>query len=304
MFARIDDVAIIKYPYTLDNLRRDNPDEDFPDDYDLGEAHEFGVVRVEDLPQPEIGEGQTLDTDLPHCVNGVWLQTWLVHDWLTIEPDGLYARIDGETIHYPYTAFDLRRDFDIIARDGAIKQMDGEWGVVPVEQVEAPAVAVNRMAANLPGGAGIEEYEPGQWRQLWTVRNRTSDELEVAKEAKRGDLSASYTARLYLGWTHDFGAAGVHTLDLRPDKDDKANWTLLLLKTEKMITAGGGELPVKIRTSLNASIEVTAIEANAAMIAFLAWGEALFDHKWALDDDIQAVETFADLAAIDLSWPE
>jgi hypothetical protein len=128
--------------------------------------------------------------------------------------------------------------------------------------------------------------------------------LEEAKEAKKAAIKTEQSRRFLAGWAYDFGAAGTHTLDLR-DADDKANWTLLLIKTQGMIAAGAGAATVKIRTAANATIEVSATVANEAMATFLAWGEAMLARKWALDQETEGAEDHAALTAIDITagWP-
>lgn len=129
-------------------------------------------------------------------------------------------------------------------------------------------------------------------------------DLDAAKVEKRRELARQRDTTFQGGWTHDFATAGTHTLDLR-NADDKANWTLLLIKTGKMVDAGAGAAPIKIRTAANVSITVPASEANAAMVAFLGWGEAVLAHKWSLDEAIDAAADVAALAAIDIEagWP-
>ncbi|OCC25315.1 hypothetical protein MB02_01180 [Croceicoccus estronivorus] len=300
-YSLIHDGAAIRYPYTLAMLRRDNPGSNFPDDFDLADAGDYGVVPVEDSAQPELAAGQTLDEALPVEANGQWLRNWIVHDWLDITPDGLFARVaENGDIVCPYTARDVRRDFGVTARKGGtIRQMDGQWGVVPVTVEPEPAITPEQaLEPYFEAGNGVV-------LQRWTVTTRTAQELEQARALKHAALKDRYTERLLQGWTHDFGAAGTHTLDLRPGTDDKANWTLLLLKTRDMIAAGAGNGIVQIRTSANLSIDLTATDAADAMEAFLAWGDALFDHKWDRDDAIQSAATFAALYAVDIvrGWP-
>jgi len=214
----------------------------------------------------------------------------------------MYAHIiDGEVTQYPCTIADIRaaNPNTIILLDYSAEDLAALNYYEP-QPTEPPAVTAEQ---------ALEEAAPvlidGVLTQQWAIRDRTPEELDEAKAAKRAAITDRYIEHVRAGWTHDFGAAGIHTLDLRPEKDDKANWTLLLLKTDGMIKAGGGALPVKIRTAANVSIEVTAAEANAAMIAFLAWGEAGLDYKWELDDLAVATQSFADLEAIDIEagWP-
>ena len=132
-------------------------------------------------------------------------------------------------------------------------------------------------------------------------------DLEAAKAEKRGELTRQRDAIFQGGWTHDFGEAGVHTLDLR-NADDKTNWTLLLIKTGKMVEGGAGAAPIKIRTAATnpgVSIVVPASEANAAMVAFLGWGEGVLARKWALEEAIDAAAGPTELDAIDIEsgWP-
>lgn len=124
------------------------------------------------------------------------------------------------------------------------------------------------------------------------------------KAEKRAAVKEAQTSRFAAGWSHDFGSAGTHRLDLR-GADDKANWTLLLIKTQAMIGAGAGAAPISIRTADDAQITVPASTANAAMGQFLAWGEAMLKAKWDHDDAIASASDEAALAAIDVEagWP-
>lgn len=127
--------------------------------------------------------------------------------------------------------------------------------------------------------------------------------LAERQAAAKALVKAEQTARFAAGWTHEF-SVGTHTLDLR-DADDKANWTLLLIKTQGMVGAGYGAAPITIRTADDETIVVPASEANAAMAAFLAWGEALLSAKWDFDGAIDAASDAEELDAIDLEagWP-
>lgn len=129
-------------------------------------------------------------------------------------------------------------------------------------------------------------------------------DIAAAKDEKRAALARQRNAIFRSGWTHDFGAAGTHTLDLR-NADDKANWTLLLIKTQGMIAANAGASPTTIRTAANETASVTAAQANATMVAFLGWGEAVLAHKWALEEAINEAADIAALDAVDIEagWP-
>lgn len=153
----------------------------------------------------------------------------------------------------------------------------------------------------IEGDEGPETIEVERPRRVWITEAITLDD---AKAAKRSQVKAKREAAFRAGWVHDFGDAGTHTLDLR-HADDKTNWTLLLIKTSGMIAADLGAETVTIRTAANESIEISATDANAAMTAFLAWGEAVLAKKWALDEAIAAAEDGEALAAVDIEadWP-
>ncbi|MBD3762475.1 hypothetical protein [Rhizorhabdus sp.] len=203
---------------------------------------------------------------------------------------------DGAVAAYPYSVASLRADNP--ETSFAMEMPDerlADFGVFPVLETERPAAAVGYALVE-----GTPEASVGGWRQTWSLIER---DLAEVKDELRAMLTRQRDTILQGGWTHDFGVAGVHTLDLR-HADDKANWTLLLIKTQGMIAAGGGGAMITIRTAANASINVTATEANAAMVAFLGWGEAVLAHKWNLDEEIAEADLAA-LGAIDVEagWP-
>ncbi len=300
-YALIRDGAVARYPYDLANLRRDNPEADFADDYDLGDDGDYGVVPVAEAPQPELSEGQTLDEDLPVLIDGVWTRNWIVHDWLEIGPDGLFARLhDDGSITYPYTARDVRRDFGIAARAGTIRQMDGEWGVVAVEPVDMPQVGPGQLAANLPDADGIEEYAPGLWRQVWTVRERSAEELADAKVAARAAVSAKLAEQFAGGFTPSAGALAGKTLQTR-DIEDRTNWLTSQAAYSAAVAAGQGAVEGAVfRTADNETVTTSYADGLAVLLAMAAWGKALMGHSWALKDQIAAAATFADLETIDI----
>lgn len=70
---------IVKYPYTLTDLRRDNPTVSFPADLSDDLAQEFNVFAVNEKPQPTYDpETETLHWVDPTFTNNVWEQNWEV----------------------------------------------------------------------------------------------------------------------------------------------------------------------------------------------------------------------------------
>jgi hypothetical protein len=77
MYAKITNGIVEKYPYTIGNLRKDNPNISFPkiiDDLDL----EFlGVFKVEKREQPEISYDQNIQCKVVKQ-SGKWVESWKV----------------------------------------------------------------------------------------------------------------------------------------------------------------------------------------------------------------------------------
>jgi len=77
MYAKIENNQVSAYPYTLSNLKSDNPNTSFPEDSlsrdDI--APVYGVVSVEDTPAPT-GKGQiAIEGDLVND-GGIWKRSW------------------------------------------------------------------------------------------------------------------------------------------------------------------------------------------------------------------------------------
>lgn len=77
MYAKIENNQVSAYPYTLDNLRSDNPKVSFPQDSLSRDeiASEYGVVVVENTTAPT-GKGQIAFEGTPENDNGTWKRTW------------------------------------------------------------------------------------------------------------------------------------------------------------------------------------------------------------------------------------
>ena len=89
--------------------------------------------------------------------------------------------LPGGGIQYPYTEFDLRRDFGkqhLIPDNLADEDLTG-FGVWPVEEVAPPAVSAGQIVQHGENADGVEEYTPGKWRQKWVVRDRDPAEFEA-----------------------------------------------------------------------------------------------------------------------------
>jgi len=74
MYALITNGTPIKYPYTIGDLRRDNPQTSFPKIINQETLSSYGVVEVQTQTTPEFNPAtQRIETSyMPVLVNGVW----------------------------------------------------------------------------------------------------------------------------------------------------------------------------------------------------------------------------------------
>lgn len=292
-YALIQNDTVAKYPISLEQLRRIHPD--LPEDFDLVNGTELGVVQVHDGAVPEVAEGQTLDEGLPVNVNGVWLKGWIVHDWLEVfEPAKLYARIEGETVHYPYTITDFRRDFPGTGtRKPPFTQMDGEWGIVPVEAVEPPEASPGQVAE--PAGCELHE---GAYRKAWVLRDRTPEELAEAKLSLRAAINQRRDAEM---------SAPVATPAGVVDADDSSIKKINGAVTMAILSQMSAQ-PFELVWTLadNSTVTLDAEAAIAMGMAVAQHVDACHQHARLLKEAADEAESFADLAdiQIDAGWPE
>lgn len=67
-------------PYSLGQLRRDNPQVSFPATIPADTLAEYDVYEVTATQQPVVDHTQRVTEGTPALVDGVWTQTWVVTD--------------------------------------------------------------------------------------------------------------------------------------------------------------------------------------------------------------------------------
>lgn len=81
MYVLISDSEIVKYPYTVLDLRRDNPNTSFPDPMLESELAEWGVFPVVPRNPPSHDQAtQNVIRVNPTMENGQWVETWQVEE--------------------------------------------------------------------------------------------------------------------------------------------------------------------------------------------------------------------------------
>ena len=77
MYAKITNGIVEKYPYTIGNLRKDNPNTSFPKVIDDLDLEFFGVFKVEKREKPEISYDQNIECKVIKQ-SGKWVESWKV----------------------------------------------------------------------------------------------------------------------------------------------------------------------------------------------------------------------------------
>jgi hypothetical protein len=69
-----------QYPYSIAQLKQDNPQTSFPAEVSDSLLAEFGMFKVESTEYPTVGFDKNLTEGQPELVDGVWKQVWTVSD--------------------------------------------------------------------------------------------------------------------------------------------------------------------------------------------------------------------------------
>lgn len=80
MFALVQDGALVRYPYTITDLRLANQNVSFAANVDDETLASFGVIRVITVDLPEIEAHQVIEEGQPVFSDGNWVQTWVVRE--------------------------------------------------------------------------------------------------------------------------------------------------------------------------------------------------------------------------------
>ena len=131
MFIKVTNDTIDQYPYTVGDLRRDNPNTSFPRQIPDETFAEYGVVKVKATPQPTYDSITHKPKELaPALENGEWVQQWTTE---------AYADVDARVRSH---------------RDRLLSQSD--WTQLPDASADSVAWATYRQALrDVPQQAGF-----------------------------------------------------------------------------------------------------------------------------------------------------
>lgn len=80
MFVLTKNGTVVKYPYSTETLRRENPNTSFPAVIPSELLEEWGVFPVFKTPAPEASHDKNVSEGTPENRNNQWFQTWIVSD--------------------------------------------------------------------------------------------------------------------------------------------------------------------------------------------------------------------------------
>jgi len=80
MYILIKDGNIAKYPYSIGQLKKDNPNTSFPATIPDATLAEFGVYPVTPAEYPQVDHTKNVVEETPNLLNGVWYQDYTVVD--------------------------------------------------------------------------------------------------------------------------------------------------------------------------------------------------------------------------------
>lgn len=81
MYVKANNQIVEKFPYTINDLRKDNPNTSFPREISTEVASQFFMYPVKVSDKPSAGHKQVaVQNDAPEYQNGEWVLGWQVRD--------------------------------------------------------------------------------------------------------------------------------------------------------------------------------------------------------------------------------
>ena len=79
LYIKVQNNEIVKYPYSINELRRDNPNVSFPKVIPIETLNDFGVFIVSEI-EIEDDYTEVISETNPTLVDGVWTQNFIIVD--------------------------------------------------------------------------------------------------------------------------------------------------------------------------------------------------------------------------------
>lgn len=78
-YAKIENGEVIKYPYSIEDLRIDNPNVSFPSIIDDPTRSRYSMLLIQKV-ETQVDYTKNIVEALPELIEGVWTQTWSITD--------------------------------------------------------------------------------------------------------------------------------------------------------------------------------------------------------------------------------
>jgi hypothetical protein len=89
MYLKVNNGVVEKYPYTINDLKKDNPQTSFPQNISNTLLEEWGMFPVLSTNKPDVDFTKKVIEKTPNLVNGSWYQDWSVIDLTQAEIDDI-----------------------------------------------------------------------------------------------------------------------------------------------------------------------------------------------------------------------
>lgn len=96
MYAKIINNEVVKYPYSVNELKQDNPDTSFPMSMTDEGLAGWGVYPVAEVPCPKVDYTKNVVEETPNLINGEWYQDWSVTAKPQAEIDAIATSLRAE----------------------------------------------------------------------------------------------------------------------------------------------------------------------------------------------------------------
>jgi len=78
-YAKIENGEVIKYPYSIEDLRIDNPNVSFPSIIDDPTRSRYSMLPIQKV-ETQVDYTKNISENLPELIEGVWTQSWSITD--------------------------------------------------------------------------------------------------------------------------------------------------------------------------------------------------------------------------------
>jgi hypothetical protein len=93
LLLNITEQVILKYPYSIAQLREDNPQVSFPKNPTPNLLKEYNTYPVQQTEPPIVDYTKNISESTPELIEGVWTQAWLVTE---ASPEEIHQRVGDQ----------------------------------------------------------------------------------------------------------------------------------------------------------------------------------------------------------------